>query len=323
MSDALLRGEHCVIIGGAGAVGRLMVDLMVTTGADVLVVDTALPPAELAQDCAYVRGDVCAMDAELAARVRRADIIVLAVHERAALASVATLARGLRPGRLLVDTLSVKTGIVAALADHAAHLDVVSLNPMFAPSLGFDGRPVAAVVVHDGPRARALLDAIGRRGGCVAELGADEHDRLTAVTQALTHAAVLAFGLALDDLGVTVGALAAAAPPPHLTLLAMLGRISSAMPETYWDVQATNPHAHRARTALAAGLAKLADAVDHGTACDFGEVVERASRSLGSDRDTYARLCEELFVAALPPITTVSVPSTTAERLGGRARCLS
>jgi prephenate dehydrogenase len=122
---------------------------------------------------------------------------------------------------LAVDTLSVKTDIVAALAAHAGHLEAVSLNPMFAPALRFDGRRVAAVVGRDGPRARALLDAVDRRGGRVAELGADEHDRIAAVTQAV----VLAFGLALGELGVAVKDLGAVATPPHLTLPALLARL--------------------------------------------------------------------------------------------------
>jgi prephenate dehydrogenase len=283
-----------------------MADLLLSAGADVVVVDVAAPPGEVAQPWAYVPGDVCVMDAAVVAELRRADIVVLAVPEGAALAAVPALARELRPGALLVDTLSVKTGIVAALAAHAAHLEAVSLNPMFAPALGFDGRAVAAVVVHDGPRARALLDAIGRRGGRVAEVEADEHDRVAAATQALTHAAVLAFGLALDELGVAVEDLGAMATPPHVTLLALLARVASGGPETYWDVQAGNPHARRARTALASGLATLADAADRGTGGDFAAILQRAHASLGPDGDAYAGLCEELFAVARPPAPLVA-----------------
>ena len=160
---------------------------------------------------------------------------------------LARVARALEPGALLADTLSVKTAIVAALEDEAPHLEALSLNPMFAPSLGIDGRAVAAVVVHDGPRARELLELLRSRGAHVVEVSAREHDELTAVTQALTHAAVLAFGLALEELDVDVDALGELAPPPHLTLLAMLARIASGQPATYRDVQAANPHARRVR----------------------------------------------------------------------------
>jgi prephenate dehydrogenase len=274
-----LAGARCVVAGGAGAVGSLMVELLRGAGADVLVVDVAAPPGS----------DIVDVD------VRRADVVVLAVPERVALAAVPALAPQLRPGSLLVDTLSVKTGIVAALDAHGEHLEALSLNPMFAPDLGFGGRAVAAVVVRDGPRARALLEAVGRRGGRVAEVGADEHDRIAAATQALTHATVLAFGLALDELDVTVDDLGRLAPPPHLTLLALLARIASGRPETYWDVQAGNPHAHHARAALAAGLSTVAGAADLG---DFAAILERARRRLGPDFDAHARACAGLFAEA-------------------------
>jgi prephenate dehydrogenase len=317
----VLQGERCVVAGGAGAVGGLMVDLLLGAGAEVFVVDVGVPPAEVAEVCAYARGDICAMDDRIVAEMRRADIVVLAVPERAALAAVPALARELRPGALLVDTLSVKTGIVAALAAHAADREAVSLNPLFAPALGFDGRAVAAVVVRDGPRARALLYAVARRGGRVAEVGADEHDRIAAVTQALTHAAVLAFGLALDELGVAVEDLGALATPPHVTLLALLARIASGGPETYWDVQTGNPHARRARAALAAGLATLADAADHGTSGDFAAILERAHQSLGPDGDAYSRICEQLFVVARPPASeSAAHRALTSATTGGVGR---
>lgn len=240
--------------------------------------------------------------------MQRADTVVLALPERVALAAVPVLARKLRPGALLVDTLSVKTGIVSKLATHAAHLEAVSLNPMFAPDLGFEGRAVAAVVVHDGPRARGLLEVISRSGGRLAELSGDEHDRVAAVTQALTHAAVLTFGLALNELGLGIEELAALATPPHLTLLALLARITAGEPETYWHVQTGNPHAARARAALAAGLARLTDTTEHGTGTNFAAILENARDTLGSELETYTRMCEHLFAVARPPQTATPCP---------------
>jgi prephenate dehydrogenase len=117
---------------------------------------------------------------------------------------------------------------------------------------------------------------------------------------------VLAFGLALDELDVSVEDLRAVAAPPHLTLLALLARIASGEPETYWDVQAGNPHAGRARVALAAGLGTLADAADHGTSGDFAAILERARERLGTEAEAYAGLCEELFALTSATRETVT-----------------
>ncbi len=292
-----LSERRCVVVGGAGAVGAMFVDVLVGAGAAVCVVDTVAAPERAATPIAFERGDILAPDPRLAAEIGRAEIVVLAVPEAVALAAVEPVAAAMTPGALLVDTLSVKEPIVAAARLHAGALEVLSLNPMFAPSLEIDGRAIAAVVVHDGQRAQELLEVLRDRGGRIVELGAGEHDSLAATTQALTHATVLAFGLALAELEADVAELGALAPPPHTTLLALLARITSAAPETYWDVQAANAHAAPARAALAAGMRRLADVVDAGDAGEFAAMLEELRGVMGSERDDYGDVCRQLFAA--------------------------
>lgn len=177
----------------------------------------------------------------------------LAVPEQAALSAIKPLTGLLRPGTLLVDTLSVKTPLIKQVRESASALEVVSLNPMFAPSLGIEGRPVATLVVNEGPRGLELLRLIEGWGGRVVLVDEHDHDRLAAASQALTHAAVLGFGLAMSQLDVDIKELRAIAPPPAAMLLALLARITAGSPEVYWDVQAANPEAPAAREALAGG----------------------------------------------------------------------
>ncbi|WP_311137426.1 prephenate dehydrogenase/arogenate dehydrogenase family protein [Streptomyces sp. I6] len=204
--------RRCVVVGGAGAVGRLFAERLLAGGARVAVADTVEPGGEPA-GTHYVRGDVTAPGARLEADLGHADLVVLAVPDAVALAAVPGLARVLRPDALLVDTLSVKQPVTAALRAHAPAVQAVGLNPMFAPALGFEGRPVAAVVVNDGPRVGALLELVGSWGARVVPMDAAEHDRLAGASQALTHAAVLGFGLALTRLGPDMGRIREIAPP--------------------------------------------------------------------------------------------------------------
>jgi prephenate dehydrogenase len=172
---------------------------------------------------------------------------------------------------------------------------MVSLNPMFAPALGMPGRPVAAVVVTDGPRAQELLRHIADWGGRVVRTTAAEHDRLTAAAQALTHAAVLSFGVALSEFDVDIQTLSALAPPPHTTMLALLARIGSGTPEVYWDVQSANPHATAARESLAQTIRAVADVVERGDEPGFAEMLAKAAGVLGPERERYEQLCARLF----------------------------
>jgi len=287
--------RRCVVVGGTGAVGDMFVELLLRSGAEVSVVDRAADPCGGNRQVRYLRGDITAVGPELTEEIGAADMVMLAVPEPVALDCAGTVADLMREDALLVDTLSVKGRIARAFGDTRPDIQVVGLNPMFAPSLGMAGRPVAVVVVRDGPRARELIRLVETWGGRPVLVDAEEHDRLTGAAQALTHAAVLAFGLALTELGVGIRELGAIAPPPHATLLAMLARIASGAPEVYWDVQAANPRAAAARGALAGAVRRLAELIDSGDESAFAATLERLRSFLGPDLDRYRELCARAF----------------------------
>ncbi len=278
---------RCVVAGGAGAVGALFSDLLTAAGAHVVAVDNASGPDR-------VVGDITAVDGVLAAELAAADVVVLAVPEPVALAALGPVTAALAPGALLVDTLSVKSRYAASASAVRSDVELLSLNPMFAPSLGFPGRPVAAVELRGGPRSAEFLRLLTMAGATTVTVTADRHDRLAAATQALTHAAVLSFGAALAELDVTVDELAALAPPPHATLLALLARIAAGTPEVYWDVQSANPFAETARAALSAGTAAVDLAVDKGED-QFTGLLASMRSVLGDQLSTYSAHCARMF----------------------------
>jgi 4-amino-4-deoxyprephenate dehydrogenase len=279
-----------VVAGGSGAVGSLFAERLQDAGNDVVIVDLAGPgPAR--RGTRFVRSDVRDPDAELTDLIRAADAVLLSVPEPVALVAIGRLAGALRPDALIADTLSVKTTVVPALRAAAVvagdEAEALSLNPMFAPSLGFAGHPVASVVVRDGRRGRALHDLIEQWGARVVTVTADQHDRVAAAAQVLTHAAVIAFGAALAELDIDIADLDRMAPPPHTALLSLLARIASGAPEVYWDVQAANPHAPAARGALARGVSELTGVVEDGDRAAFGDLLDRLRGVLGPLQGAY------------------------------------
>ncbi|NTY62329.1 prephenate dehydrogenase [Mycolicibacterium sphagni] len=291
-----------VIAGGSGAVGSAFAEHLSESGNDVVIVDHAVPrPTH--QVTRFVRGDISDPGAEVADVVRSAEAVLLCVPEPAALVAIGRLVGTVRPDALIVDTSSVKSTVVRALQEVtmiSGEVEALSLNPMFAPALGFAGHPVASVVVRDGKRGRALLNLIEEWGARVENVTADQHDRLSAATQALTHAAVIAFGAALAELNVDIADLDRIAPPPHAALLSLLARITSGAPEVYWDVQAANPYAPAARRALSRGVSQLADVVDSDDPAAFGDLLDRLSGVLGPLRGAY----RERSAKALRAMTT-------------------
>jgi 4-amino-4-deoxyprephenate dehydrogenase len=309
MSGAPTIGR-VVVAGGSGAVGSLFAEQLQEAGNDVVIVDRTVP-GPTHRVTRFVRGDISDPGAEVADVVRTADAVLLSVPEPVALVAVGRLVGTLRPDALIADTLSVKSTVVPAL--HAAAMiageaEALSLNPMFAPALGFAGHPVASVVVRDGQRGRALCDLIEQWGARVVTVTADQHDRVSAASQALTHAAVIAFGAALAELDVDMADLDRMGPPPHTALLSLLARIASGTPEVYWDVQAANPYAPAARRALSRGVSQLANVVDDGTCEEFGDMLDRLCGVFGPLRGAY----RERSAKALRAITT----DLTKEKLG-------
>ena len=137
---------------------------------------------------------------------------------------------------------------------------------------------------------------------------ADQHDRVAAAAQALTHAAVIGFGAALAELDVDIADLDRMGPPPHTALLSLLARIASGAPQVYWDVQAANPHAPAARRALARGVSQLAGVVEDGDRAAFGDLLDRLCGVLGPLQGAY----RERSAHALRAMTTNLTKETLA-----------
>jgi prephenate dehydrogenase len=293
----VVTGKRCVVAGGSGAVGSMFVELLRDAGADVCVVDLDGHDRPIPDGVRFKRADITQVADGLATELGAADVVVLAVPEQVALAAFPGVAEAVQPGSVVAETLTVKSAIARAAAPIPS-ISFVGLNPMFAPSLGIEGRPVAAVVVHDGPGVESLLALISGRGGRVVHVSPETHDRLASAMQVLTHAAVLAFGFALTELGVGAEELRVIAPPPHALMLGLLARICAGTPEVYWDVQAGNPFAPEAREALAVGLRRLAEVVEGGQE-EFAEAMADLRRFLGPDLERHLQACAQAF-ACLP-----------------------
>jgi len=230
-----------VVLGAAGGFGRLFAGLLPgeITGVDLAGGD--------------LRADATAPDERLLALLRSADCVLVCLPEAAALQAIDRVLGELATGALLVDTLSVKTPVAVRI--DRDDVEVLSLNPLFAPDLGFRGQNVAAVPLRPGPRAETFVAALERAGATVVTTTAADHDRRAAMTQAATHAALLAYGLCLTRAGHEPDP--AFATPPHRAMLALVARVVTNDPEVYRRIQVDNPHAAQAREALAAAVEEV------------------------------------------------------------------
>jgi prephenate dehydrogenase len=293
---------RCALVGGNGAVGRLFAGALAAAGRELTVLDAAPHPhPRLPRLDTYVSLDARRPSAALRDALAGVDCALLALPEAAALDALPHVLAALPAGALLVDTLSVKTELARAALAADAPVELCSLNPMFAPALGFAGHVVLAVELAPGPRSRALLALLRERTRVVALADAEAHDRMTAALQVAVHAGVLGFGLALAQRDVELDALLARAPPPFLALLALLARIASGEPATYADIQRANPFAGEARAALADALAQLDAAARDPDPRRVEALVADAGALLGPHREALAAQAATLLAQLRAP----------------------
>lgn len=296
--------RSATIVGGSGRVGSLFVRALAAAGTrDLVVVDRREPAASHSGTATFLQGDIARATEGVLRRVGSCDLVILATPEPVAIEALDALLPSLKSGSLLVDTLSVKGRFAQALESpptRATEAELLGVNPMFAPDLGFAGRSVIAVPYRAGPRAETFLAFVAAQGSEVVRLSVEAHDQACAALQVVTHASILAFGMALAAGGYDVAAVERIMPPPHRTMLALLARIVAADPEVYRDVQAANPAAARARADLVDAHRRLERIVGCDDPEPFHRLIGELRELFRDARTDYAGLCARLF-EVVPP----------------------
>lgn len=208
-----------ILVVGAGAVGRWFGRLV---DADVAFADIDLDAAREATEA--IGGRSVDLDGD-----DQFDAVAIAVPLPVAKEAIA--AHAPRARMAVVDLTGEMVGPVEALAEHAPDHERLSLHPLFAPE-NAPGR-VAAVVDQPGPVTDAIRQALRDAGNEVFETTPGAHDHAMETVQAKTHAALLAFALAADDVDPAFGT------PVYDRLASLAEEVTAGTPRVYADIQAT------------------------------------------------------------------------------------
>ncbi|ELZ82128.1 prephenate dehydrogenase/arogenate dehydrogenase family protein [Haloferax larsenii] len=206
-----------LLVVGAGAMGRWFGR---TVDAEPAFADVDLDVAESAAD--EVGGRVVPFDGD-----EQFDLVCLAVPMGLAEEAIAEHAHRATGG--MCDVTGAMGGPVSAMREHLPDRERFSLHPLFAPQ----NAPGNVAVVSDtaGPLADAVCADLSTAGNHVFETTPDEHDAAMETVQAAAHAAVLAFGLAADDVRDEF------ATPISAALDELVTAVSGGTPRVYTDIQ--------------------------------------------------------------------------------------
>jgi prephenate dehydrogenase len=256
-----------LLVVGAGEMGRWFGEVVASgiEAADVAFADT---DPEVAETAAAEVGEPAAGRAVSLSTDERFDAVCIAVPVSAAESAVEDHAP--KAERALVDVTGQMAAPVDAMRSAAPDRERVSLHPLFA-SANAPGN-VAVVADAEGPTTDWILGALDGAGNRLVETTAAEHDEAMETVQAGTHAAVLAFALAAEDVpeGLTT--------PIFEELSAVAEQVAGNTPEVYAEIQETFDGAER----VAEAAARLADADES----EFAALYRDASESAVAERET-------------------------------------
>jgi prephenate dehydrogenase len=210
------------VIGGKGAFGQWCVRLFERYGHPVLVSDmnTELSNTDL---------------------VRASSIVVVAVPIGVTQAVLQQVAGVVTSEQVVIDLTSVKSPFVATL--RAIPSEVLSLHPMFSPTLSSHvGQSCAVCRVRAGGLSAYVEELLEREGLRLVDMEPEEHDRMMAVVQGLTHFQAIAAAHCMRSLGFSPEATLPIASPVYRLRLDMIGRIIAQDPRLYAEIQMYNPY---------------------------------------------------------------------------------
>ena len=291
--------QNIVIVGGNGSFGVLLSNLLSKAGYNVGGIDLHAAPSAAGQFSDYVRSDILKMTEKAAALIREAECVILSLSEEVALACFHMVVEVVTPDSLILDILSVKSAIVGLMEQVEKPIEFLSLHPMFAPEVGFREQNVVAVEVRPGPLSAEVMAFIENCGSNVTLMTAEQHDTSTAAIQVATHAALISFGLTLNELGYSTDEALRISTPLHRIILALMARVLAGKPEIYWRIQLKHPLSSMTRRLLMQSLERLDDKVQSHDFAGFESVLETARTPIASEMKMLTDYCAEIFKARM------------------------
>lgn len=264
------------IIGGTGRMGNLFAPVFVRAGYEVLASGrkTALSNADLARQC---------------------DLVIVSVPIRDTVRVIREIAPLLSEDQLLCDLTSLKVKPVESMLQSAAQ--VAGLHPMFGPSVSsIRNQTIIVCPARIEDAALQNLVAVFQNEGARCTLATpEEHDRMMAVVQGLTHYVTLCMADSIRRLGTDIAATREFTSPVYQIELSLVGRLLSQDPDLYADILQMNPYVPEVLEACRSSAKDLAAIVGSKDPGLFRAFFLKNTRHLGSSCEEGQKMTDTLI----------------------------
>jgi len=213
------------VVGGAGKMGRWMIDLLEGSGSTVKIIDPAAHNGLTLKDCADC------------------DLVVVSVPIHLAYSTLAQLDGICSEDCLIFDLTSLKTPLVGRLTSMAKNHKVCSVHPMFGPSAtSMYGRNLIICDCGNPQAVEEAKDIFDDRGANIRVMDVSEHDGYMSYVLGLTHAVNIALFTVLERSGYTFEDLLTVSSTTFNKGLDTNRSVAMEDPMLYYEIQHLNSH---------------------------------------------------------------------------------
>ncbi|MHB9097016.1 MAG: prephenate dehydrogenase/arogenate dehydrogenase family protein [Syntrophales bacterium] len=206
---------------------------------------------------------------------RNCRVVIVAVPIAATLDVIRHVGPHLPENALLMDFTSLKGEPVRAMIE-ATKAEVVGCHPLFGPDCpSLDGQNII-LCPGRGEQWLKRMEGIFVKGGArVTVATPEEHDRMMALTQGLTHLDTILMGLTLRDSGVEASRLDPFSTPVFRTKQAIAEKVFGLRPEMYAGILAGNPEMLQIVDYYEKNLSRLKKLVENGDAAGIAALLKK------------------------------------------------
>jgi prephenate dehydrogenase len=147
----------------------------------------------------------------------------------------------------------------------------------------------------DESRVAALVGIFEGQGAICTIATPEEHDRIVAVVQGLTHFVTLCMADTVRRLGVDLNTTGQFESPVYQIELSLVGRLLSQDPALYADILQQNPYVPEVVAACRSSAADLAAIIENKDPGQFRAFFERNSRHLGAYCQEGQKMTDDLI----------------------------
>ncbi len=264
------------VIGGYGGMGRFFAELFARQGFQVTIAGpNEISGKEAAKKIGgrYIKDNVEA--------VEDADIVMISVPINATPAVIEEVAPHLKKGSLLMDVTSVKEEPCRLMKKYAPKgVEILGTHPVFSHRVGsLEGQVFVLTPVRGDKWLKWFRALLSDNKARVFETTPEEHDKVMAVVQGLTHYTYIAVGKTLDALDFDIKESRKYSSPVYELMIDMIGRVIGQNPSLYAEIQMSNPEIPRIHKVFLETARELSETVRRKDEKKFVELMKEAARN--------------------------------------------